>query len=204
MNSSLDGNPFSSRFIQPGAIDYLCTEESLDTLGQRLLSQPRCQLTGPHGSGKSTLMHSLARWWTQRAGPVTLLRISAHRRVGQRRQWPAQDDSLLRPLWCIDGWDGCSMLQRWRLAWSWQWRRPHLLLTNHQRRFGWHPLADCQPHLETVLAVVQQLQQHLPPAHRIGSERAAAAFQRQDGNIRETLFELYDVFEDQRVKTTVG
>ena len=50
-------NPFSTRFIRPGAIEYLFAPgQTADSLIDRLRhNQWRGQIIGPHGSGKSTL-----------------------------------------------------------------------------------------------------------------------------------------------------
>lgn len=192
-------NPFSSRFIRPGAIEFRCDEATLDALGRRLLTERRCQLTGPHGSGKSTLLYSLAKWWSRHAGPAIILRIGPDGRAVHRRELPANNAIRPQTLHCIDGWDGLGPLQRvWRNCRDWRTCRNHTLVTNHRARSNWSQLMACEPRLPTMLEIVAHLQRHLPPNKRVGADQVKLAFQRHRGNARETLFELYDVFEDQR------
>jgi hypothetical protein len=55
-------NPFSSCFVQPGAIRYGFVDGgSLENLVDRFaVLKCRAAIVGPHGSGKSTLLHTLA------------------------------------------------------------------------------------------------------------------------------------------------
>ena len=55
------GNPFSTRHVRPGAIEYLFPPgHGIEQLVRRLAqSDWTGQIVGPHGSGKSTLLASL-------------------------------------------------------------------------------------------------------------------------------------------------
>lgn len=62
---TLTHNPFSSRYIRPGAIPYLSvTGESPRGMAERFLGMParRALIVGPHGTGKSTLLHGMFPW----------------------------------------------------------------------------------------------------------------------------------------------
>jgi len=80
MSSQL--NPFSTRFVRPGAIGYLFhDDQSAADLVQRLRASGwQGQIVGPHGSGKSTLLAALTELLEQ-AGRRAW-RISLH--DGQR------------------------------------------------------------------------------------------------------------------------
>jgi len=53
-------NPFSTRFVQPGAIPYLFEAGSLAEVIGSFESQGRWgQIVGPHGSGKTTLLRAI-------------------------------------------------------------------------------------------------------------------------------------------------
>ena len=55
-------NPFSSRYIRPGAIPYYpCDGRTPAALADQFLQQasPMAAIVGPHGSGKSTLLHAM-------------------------------------------------------------------------------------------------------------------------------------------------
>ena len=72
-------NPFSTRFIQPGAISYECFDGGTVTeLAEHILKLPskRGIIVGPHGSGKSTLVASLV---------LKLPSIASHSRIHSLR-----------------------------------------------------------------------------------------------------------------------
>src|SRR5258707_1037455 len=58
---SAASNPFSTRFVRPGAIPYQFPERvTADSLVEQLRSQNcRGAIIGPHGTGKSTLLATL-------------------------------------------------------------------------------------------------------------------------------------------------
>ena len=54
-------NPFSSERVRPGAIPYLMPEDNLGALIETLRrNRLTGQIVGPHGTGKSTLLATLA------------------------------------------------------------------------------------------------------------------------------------------------
>src|SRR5262245_49587973 len=60
-SSNVSSNPFSTRFIRPGAIPFIFSAgESAESLVDHLrVNNWRGQIIGPHGSGKSTLLAAL-------------------------------------------------------------------------------------------------------------------------------------------------
>ena len=82
-------NPFSTRFVRPGAVPYLFAPgQSADGLVRRLAGFGwRGQIIGPHGSGKSTLLAALAE-------PLA--------RAG-RRSWTVclHDGAIVKIRWCV-------------------------------------------------------------------------------------------------------
>ena len=55
-------NPFSSRYIKPGAREYLFPAgESIEELIKRLSEKRIVEIVGPHGSGKSTLVEMIRK-----------------------------------------------------------------------------------------------------------------------------------------------
>jgi len=100
-------NPFSTRFIRPGAIRFLFPDgESAALLVQRLRENRwGGQIIGPHGSGKSTLLATL-KPELETAGRQVLW-ITLHQ--GERRL-PALDRRSLGPTTqlVIDGYEQLS------------------------------------------------------------------------------------------------
>jgi hypothetical protein len=95
----------------------------------------------------------------------------------------------------IDGYQQLGRLHRWRLSSHCRHYGHGLLATSH---------SDCGlPVLfrtEADLAVVERLIESRLPSHggRIRGPDIERAWRRQAGNVREVLFELYDLFEARR------
>jgi energy-coupling factor transporter ATP-binding protein EcfA2 len=189
-------NPFSARNTRPGALAYRFPPgQCADTLVQRLQQHGwRGQIVGPHGSGKSTLLASLLPL-IERAGKPTLL-VTLH--DGQRRlPPPLQQTTGIVPgtLVVVDGYEQLSWLSRLRLGWLCRRRDLGLLVTTH-RNAGLpdliHTLADV--HLAQSL-VAQLLGSH---SGLIAPDEVVERFTSHRGNLRELLFELYDLYEQRR------
>ena len=191
-------NPFSTRFIRPGALDYIFQAgqspagESVESLVDRLnYNQWRGQIVGPHGSGKSTLLAALEPalgaagriCWTarlrdaQRAMPAGWARAAAQSHANQI---------------VIDGFEQLSAWNRWRVRLCCRRRGCGLLVTAH-RDAGLPGLFETTADVQTARAVVDQLLVAEPV--RLTPEVVAEHFHATGGDVRETLFRLYDVWE---------
>lgn len=183
-------NPFSTRFIRPGAIPYVFpTGESAAALVEQLQSQQWWgQIIGPHGSGKSTLLATLVL--ALEAAGRTVITFSLHQ--GQHRLPPLDHASLTaHTQLVIDGYEQLSWWNKGRLKSLCRRLGCGLLVTAHAD-MGLPTLYHISPTVETTAAVVANL---LPQGDvRITPEVIAAAFIATGGNPRETLFRLYDVY----------
>lgn len=197
MNASrsfaLRSNPFSTRFIRPGAIDYrFAPGEDADVLVARLAEFCwRGQIVGPHGSGKSTLLATLAEPLA-RAGR-RLWTIGLH--DGARRLpagWVVRATRAAANLIVVDGYEQLSAWSRLTLQARCRRRGWGLLVSAH-RDVGLPTLKVASPKLETAQRVVA----HLVSGHdaHLAPELVAACFASSGGNLRETLFALYDRWE---------
>jgi hypothetical protein len=192
------GNPFATRRVRPGAIPYLfLAGEGSARVVERLRDSGWWgQIVGPHGSGKSTLLATLLPE-LRRFGKAPLL-VALH--DGQRRL-PSEASAGLRALPPGDGIaviDGYEQLSRWGRFWlRRQCRRGgHGLLVTAHRPAGLPELLCTGVTLETAWRVLTHL---LPDAK--GLITAAGLDARLTvwaGNLREVLFELYDLYETQR------
>jgi hypothetical protein len=186
-------NPFSTRFVRPGAIPYLFDPpHNAEGLVERLAEAGwRGQIVGPHGSGKSTLLATLSEPLARAARRAWSVALHD----GARRlpaDWTGQAKSAAANLIVIDGYEQLSVLSRFhvkahcrRLGWG-------LLVTAH-RDVGFPTLFSTAPSLAATQVVVRRLvgDDAVCVAPQIVSECFAACA----GNIRETLFALYDRWE---------
>jgi hypothetical protein len=188
-------NPFSTRFTRPGAIPYQFTgEANAAELVERFLDQgSRGQIVGPHGSGKSTLLAALTTAFNQRGLATSVFTLHD----GQRRL-PAEFFTLAgdnRRVVVVDGYEQLGGWHRWRLARRCRRRGWGLLISCHES-LGFPTLCRTRVELNLAQRLVRDL---LPPDdRRIGDEEIRAAFQAHAGDMRETFFALYDVYEAGR------
>ena len=197
MNVSLTSdNPFCTRWVRPGAIPFLFPSgENAEKLVDRLRQAGWWgEITGPHGSGKSALLAALTPA-IERAGQRTVLVVlhDAERRLPV----DLRNDPRLRPpvLLMVDGYE---QLRRWRrLALKRFCRRRGigLLVTAHDS-VGLPPLYRTVVTLDVAAQIVAQLLGDREPP--FAPEEVSERLSRRGGNLRETLFDLYDLFEQRR------
>lgn len=144
-------NPFSTRFVRPDQSRYQfsAADDLLQLSGRvsdELLQRGIAAIIGPHGTGKSTLLHSLMPILAERFAAVPLLRLSSTGDAAEQlRQWqrglqaraadaPARGDdapadgsdqgpATFPACWVIDGFEQLRPLTRQRLIWQARRRR---------------------------------------------------------------------------------
>ena len=161
---------------------------------ERFLSQGgRGQIVGPHGSGKSTLLAALAAACKQRGLATAIFTLHDN-----QRRLPPEFFTLagdVRRVVIVDGYEQLGRWHRWRLARRCRQRGWSLLVSCHE------PMGFPTLYLTSVdLDLAVQLARKLMPAgdRSIGDDEIRAAFQAQNGDLRETFFALYDVYEARR------
>ena len=188
-------NPFSTRFVRPGAIDFIFPAEiDCDQLIMRLAANGWLgALVGPHGCGKSTLLSTLLAALQERGFASYL--VSLH--DGQRwlpRGWSGNlpHKQPGKSLLAIDGYEQLNRWSRWSLCRRCRRNGWGLLVTTHEP-VSIPTLIQLRPSLETLQAIVNRL---LPPGVRtLTPEDVIQAFEAARGNLREALFDLYDRHE---------
>lgn len=209
--ASAASNPFSTKFIRPGAIDFIfgSVDQPRELVATFLRNGLRGQIIGPHGSGKSSFLLALRPYlaeiaelhWTQvpPRSPRDWLRISSW--LGrelvwpqERRRQPVPDVRDSKPLvWVIDGFDSLSWFTQRSIQ---RYCRRHeigLFVTAH-RDLGLPTLYRPTMDMAGFRALATNL---LPSSATLADAEIRAAFQKHSPNIREALFELYDSFERQ-------
>jgi hypothetical protein len=195
-------NPFATRFTRPGAIEFLFTgKDSLATLVERLREQAWWgEIVGPHGSGKSTLLAALIPELTAAGRMVVAGRIRSAASAGtahgpsdqldpaelfqQSSTWTGKTQLVL------DSYEQLSWWSRRRLESLVRRRGAGLVVTTH-RSLGLPLLWQTQPSLPLAQEIVARL---TPDDQTINSSDVAQAYEQCGGNLRETLFALYDTY----------
>lgn len=199
-----NSNPFATRFIRPGAIDYLFPAgQSLDSLLARLRSNHWWgEIVGPHGSGKSTLVATIVpaleavgrqvvRYVLTPDGsdrPECLAPAGAYAFLADQPLGPSSQLIL-------DGYERISWWWRRRIQVLCRKRGAGLLVTAHQP-LGLPLLIAIEPTEQLAQQIVQSL---LPKDDsNITPADVSAAFAQTGGDLRETLFALFDVHHSRR------
>jgi hypothetical protein len=197
--SILLDNPFATRATRSGTIPF-CFEgqESLEGLLDRLRHYGwRGQIVGPHGSGKSTLLASLAEAICRLGRRTKIVRMFQGRGAlpAELRSKVARsgvrDDGLV---YLIDGFEQLATARRW---WIQHCLRQHaLVVTTHQPVHGLAIVYQTSVTDEIAWEVVSRLTSTRGPI--VSRERVATLLAKNGGNLRETLFALYDWYESNR------
>lgn len=191
-------------------MDYLFAPgEQMSTLLARLEENVwRGEIIGPHGSGKSTLV----------AGLIKALEASGFRcplfglHDGQRfmpRGWSRTLRRGGRPIVFIDGYEQLGWISRLAVRWRCARTGNGLVVTAHAPT-GLPLLACTKPSVELTLEVARCLIRSggaVADTDRWLVDAASAAFARHQGNVREVLFDLYDLYEQRkahRVQATLS
>jgi hypothetical protein len=191
-------NPFSTRHVRPGAIDYhFPAGQDADRLVERLRGNGwRGQIVGPHGSGKSALVATIKKS-LERAGQPTLL-IELHDR---QRRLPVSSGRLRNlargTVVIVDGYEQLASWRRFVLKRFCRRQGLGLLVTAH-RSMGLPDLTRTTTSVALAGRLVAQLLSQHPSM--VAPEEIHHRFHRHRGNLREVLFDLYDLFEMRRAE----
>ncbi len=199
-------NPFSTRFIQPGAISYECFDGGTVTeLAEHFLKLPskRGIIVGPHGSGKSTLVASLV---------LKLPSIASHSRIHSLRF--STDNSAAQSLntavkeWTphsiaiLDGYEQLRFWSRLRVEKIARARSISILATAHRPVRGFETLWETSVTESSSRWVVEQLllQSELPSGvnELLQSEAWSRSRSKHGQNLRESLFDMYDWWQSSQ------
>lgn len=191
-----EGNPFSTRHVRPGALEFIFSgEASAPALVARLREDGwRGEIVGPHGSGKSTLLATLLPLLEKAGRKVMHFALHAGEKrlpdcAGEAQGWNGDTQVVI---------DGYEQLSWWARRWIDHKCRASgagLLVTSHES-VGLPALYQTAISLDVLQAIVVTL---LPPGPPIVSpEDVAQAFQHHGPSVRESLFALYDLYEQRR------
>lgn len=188
-------NPFSASQVRPGAIGFRfppgdCLASVIERLRQ---SGWRGQIVGPHGSGKSTLLAALVGEFAHNGPPVACVELH-----DCQRRLPEEFDLTglaAGTLVVVDGYEQLSLWSRLRLKSACRRRRLGLLATAH-RDVGLPTLISTTTSVALAQEVVRELLADRNCSIEI--EQIATRFAKHQGNLREVLFDLYDLYEQRR------
>ena len=206
-------NPFSTRFIQPGALPYFFPgSESVAQLAARLQPGGGCYgIVGEHGTGKSTLLvglyEQLKEQLKEEIAALGKMPREDMPQGGLHVVWLRASDqpsrTLLRAskLWrrhdriLLDGFEQLPAILRWFVRRRIGGLQGVCAATSHREHRGFKLLwrTDMSPDIERrVLDAL--LQGHAPEWNRrlLASDAWRKSRTERQGNLRESLFDMYD------------
>jgi adenylate kinase family enzyme len=205
MNAHLQSkpNPFSTRFVRPGAIAFQCHDgHSLTTLIDEFLNRwhGRASIIGPHGSGKSTLVAGLAELLAQRFEVFAYRFSTTDRNFASiwrsYRQWGPQCVVM------VDGYEQLPIWSQWRLAVTVRSTQAKLLITAHRRTLWLPVLWRTEIDEEVAIRIRDQLLTSHPELLTTADVEEAWREARKafPSDLRETLMSMYDWAEEVKQK----
>lgn len=192
-------NPFATRWLRPGAVEFLFPSDwSADEACRHLEQLPAAQISGPHGSGKSTLARTLqAELLRRRWSVATCTLRHAQGRLPRELSGLLRRPAPNRALLIVDGSEQLAWWRRWSLPGRCRRAGWKLLVTTHQD-CRLPTLRRLRPTIDLACQLAAQVQRRsgLPPL--VLEEDVRAEFPRYGDNLRELMFALYDVYEQRR------
>lgn len=192
----LSTNPFATRWTRPGRItprDALGRPLDVTGLVRRFHGLAgAAALEGEHGSGKTNLLTAIAAEFLRDGTLSGSLRMRGIRDVATAIGLVGQ--ATPGTTVCIDGWEAMGPFAGGLVRWLARLRRCRLLVTSH-RPTGMPLLWRCETSPDLLASLVDCLPSH---AGSIDPVDIRNSFSRHDGNLREALFDLYDLFERRR------
>jgi ABC-type branched-subunit amino acid transport system ATPase component len=216
-------NPFSTRFVRPDEMEYRFPAgvdpiETVRRLVERFQTEPALAIVGPHGTGKTTLIHHLIGQ-LQSTGTAACFDSVDHHRLNSSSKTlgPIAATRLVdsRTLVIIDGFEQMSLATRWAILSAVKCRRDgaRLLVTTHRRQWFVPTFFSTSWQADVVRDLTAEKIAHLPMDQRIKmqqvAERLAARYlfgshvaKEKAASVRDYWFELYDAYEELRPKSS--
>jgi hypothetical protein len=215
-------NPFSTRFVRPDEMHYrFASEIDPETFAQSLLDrfekESALAVIGPHGTGKTTLLHFLmprleAVRLEANFDAVCHVRLSSSGKpiglVAAARLVAG------RTLVVIDGFEQLPLASRLAIVARLKCRRgsARLLVTAHRRQWFVPTFYRTCWDMQIVRSLTTEKLAHLPTQSRIAMQRIADRLADQQlsnrdrawmapANVRDYWFALYDAYEELRNET---
>lgn len=224
--NSFASNPFATRFVSPGQVEWIGEDDHFEQLVSRWTKLDcRASIVGVHGSGKSTLLEH----FVPRIADVILRRDAEGQLVARSistkpislQHINATEESLPLAVWLqlrrmnaqsmtipwkelhrgrlliIDGYEQLTAWRRVMLIARTRRLGVKLLVTSHRPTLL-NPLCELSVSGSIGRQIVSQLATRYEPFASFSEEEIQSHLNAHAGNMREVLMDFYDRFESQR------
>lgn len=191
-------NPFATRCFQPGALDYeFFGKQEWSTFAKQCRNQTGCALiVGPHGTGKSSLLITLAKELMTLDPEIRIESLFLHndgksskRFLKSYSNWDKSDIVLL------DGFEQLSFIRRVQVCVSARRNSLSVIATTHRNFLGcpvlWRTSIDATTE-RWVMAKLLESRSSDVLSQALSSEDWRVSRVRHQQNLRESLFDMYD------------
>ncbi len=216
--SAIPSNPFSTRFVAPGAIPFRfhananpLGAHSAETIVDQLTRVRFGVIVGPHGSGKSTLLKSMEPLARSRFKQLSQIQTHACESSGWRASsrhratvWRSVRHKLNQlgdgGLLIVDGLEQLSRFDRWRLVARAKARGLSILATSHSESVHFATLYRTEITRELVQSLAEELLEDAPPKIRQAvAEELDARDLASINDVRQLWFDLYDSVQSELI-----
>ncbi|MCD0462810.1 hypothetical protein U8335_02445 [Roseiconus lacunae] len=212
-------NPFSTSFIAPSKVRYRfnhgvsggnpqTVEMHLEGLLATLRKTRRGLILGPHGTGKSTLLHTFLPKLQRSYPMVAFHQINNDPSIGWigRMKERSRASGRIRKelaelpregLLIVDGWEQLYRVSRLRILKTAAAKKITILATSHQRMTGWSTIHETKPTSKLIQSLAGDLLADTPYEIRKLVDRYLKQCRvTPKTNVRDLWFEMYDLVED--------
>lgn len=198
-------NPFCTRYHAPGSLAFVFepargAASAAECYARFRSAGFRGEIAGPHGTGKTTLLRALEAQLKAYGHPTVAVMLQSDRRrmpVGWDRS-PVEAGAFRpgpRTVLFLDGAEQLSRFDWWRVCWRVRSLGWGLLATTHHSQ-GLPVLyrTSVEPALaQNLVATILAQNPNLP--RLVDPSEAVPVLERSAGDLRETIFRLYDLYE---------
>jgi len=187
-------NPFSSRWIRPGANPYLFPADgpALANLVSHVAGGGFLEIVGPHGSGKSTLVEALLESLAARGAPWRAISLHDGGETIVARRSPGRGRAVV----VVDGYEQLGWVRRRATRLRARLLGRGLVVTVH-RPLGLGRVFSTTVTPELAVAIAGRLLERAPGARSVRATDVLPRLRAHAGNLREALFDLYDAYQPE-------
>ncbi len=183
-------NPFNSRQVE--AVPYY--GESVDTICTRF-AQMNCRgaIVGPHGNGKTTLLHELISQLKTADRNICHIFLNDKKSLSLPQLLKIVSKKHYNTILIIDGAEQLN-LPAWKaIEYTSRKNFSGLLITTHTQGML-ETLTECNTSIETFCRIVDTI---LNSKNSIDQNILKTIYNKHKGNIRNCLSELYGIYAEQ-------
>lgn len=204
-------NPFSTRKTTPGKIPWHFGDDSLrddpiinDFYEKFRNFDYRSQITGGHGTGKTTFLYEFVRYLECQKHIVNHFTLHDGQRSFPLKFWERQNLLASQflygamkeiPITVVDGYEQLALAQKIRLRRACRKGKCGLLITTHRPAWRLPVLRHTETTDATLQHIIRYLFRDLPDMEPPNENLCRTLFDRHQGNLRNVLFDLYDYYE---------